>query len=578
MSAIAGVWCIDGRPAEPALLERMAETLAHRGPDGAGVWCEGAVGLAHRALRTTPEAFSETLPLVSPNGAFVLTADARLDNRRELLAAFALPLDDVCPDSELILRAYERWGSACPQKLAGDFAFAIWDARARKLFCARDRFGVRPFCYHHTPGRAFVFGTEIKALLCVPQVSRRLNEERVGDHVLAVLEDKEATFYRDILRLPPAHSLTVSTDGLRREAYWSLDPERQVRCSSDEDYAESFREHFCEAVRCRLRSSVPLGAMLSGGLDSSSVVCTARDLRRQGSDGPLAVFSLLFDAVPQCDERAFIESVIAQGDLVPHYLRGDEVSPLAGLDQLCRLLDEPLFGPNRFLMRTVWEAAHGAGCRVVLDGFDGDTTVSHGMVRLTELAATGRWIPLAAEAREYGRVHRVRVPGLLWKHAVRPLIPVRGSLRSVWRSAHRDTVGAAAPDPLINPAFAARAGIGDRLARLQGESAAAPRTERGHHLRRLTTGLLPFVVEQLGQGAAMFGMEPRHPFLDHRLAEFSLALPGDQKLRHGWRRLILRRAMEGILPSQVQWRPGKTDLSPNFTRALLRFERERMDE
>ncbi len=189
-----------------------------------------------------------------------------------------LPAPSDVTDAELILRAYKRWGERSPEHLLGDFAFAIRDAHRDVLFCARDHFGVKPFYYHHAPGRLFCFASEIKGLLALAEVPRRLNETRVADYLVPLLEDKVITFYEEIVRLPPAHRMTVSRDGVRIEEYWALDPTREIRMKSGEEYAEAFREIFTEAVHCRLRSAFPVGSMLSGGLDSSSIVCVARKL------------------------------------------------------------------------------------------------------------------------------------------------------------------------------------------------------------------------------------------------------------------------------------------------------------
>ena len=205
MSAIVGMLFADGRPVDPGDLERMTAPLAHRGPDGKGTWLGGRVGLGHLLLTTTPESQNERLPL--ERDGLTITADARLDNRDELLRA--LDISPAAPDGELILAAYGRWGEACPARLLGDFAFAVWDTRRRILFAARDHFGVKPLYYFCSPG-VFAFASELKALLPVPFVPRRLDEERVADYLLSLGEDTESTFYRDIRRLPPAHTITAT--------------------------------------------------------------------------------------------------------------------------------------------------------------------------------------------------------------------------------------------------------------------------------------------------------------------------------------------------------------------------------
>ncbi|HEY9875190.1 MAG TPA: lasso peptide isopeptide bond-forming cyclase, partial [Candidatus Obscuribacterales bacterium] len=303
MSAIAGIYYLDNRTVDPADLKRMVDILAHRGSDGCNIWSEGSIGFGHRMLWTTPESLLETLPLVNDTGEIVITADARIDNRDELIAVLKIsdrPVEKIT-DSQLILSAYEQWGENCPEQLVGDFAFAIWDRRKQVLFCARDHFGVKPF-YYYSSGQSFIFATEIKALLCLPDVPRRLNEVKVADYLASPTDDTAITFYKEIFRLPPAHRLTVSHEGITLQSYWSLDPSRELRLGSDEEYASAFRKLFTEAVRCRLRSAFPVGSMLSGGLDSSSITCVARQLLAGDKNSQLHTFSAIFDKMTQCDE------------------------------------------------------------------------------------------------------------------------------------------------------------------------------------------------------------------------------------------------------------------------------------
>jgi asparagine synthase (glutamine-hydrolysing) len=202
MSAIAGIFYLDRQPVERDHLSKMLDTLAHRGSDGANIWCENNVGLVHRMLWTTPESLLETLPLEKDN--LVITADARIDNRDELISALELsdlPKEKIT-DSDLILAAYQKWGEDCPTRLLGDFAFAIWDKREQILFCARDPMGVKPF-YYYSSGNIFIFASEIKALFTSPYVPCNLNEPMVADYLAKILFNgrKEDSFYQDIVEL-----------------------------------------------------------------------------------------------------------------------------------------------------------------------------------------------------------------------------------------------------------------------------------------------------------------------------------------------------------------------------------------
>ena len=582
MSAITGFYCRDGQPVDRGNLERMAESLVHRGPDAGGQWSNGPVGLGHRMLWTTPESLREHLPLMNKSGDVVITADARIDNRDELIAGLGLAewSHGAISDSELILCAYERWGEDSPKRLLGDFAFAIWDDRRQTLFCVRDHIGVKPF-YYHQSDRAFVFASEIKALLSVREVPRRLNPIRVADYLARTFEDQSITFYRDVFRLPAGHSMTVRHREARVQPYCSLDPVREIRLRSNDEYADAFRECFTEAVRCRLRSGFPVGGLLSGGLDSSSIVGTARKVLAEEGARRLHTFSAIFPDLPdvdlrKIDERPFMEAVLAMGGLTPHYVHADSLSPLTDLGRVFWHEDEALLAPNLYMHWALYRAAHQHDVRVLLDGVDGDTTVSHGMEYLSELARAGKVRTLGREVMAFARRYNSSPRRILWQFGLRPLVPE--PMRHAWRVVRRRNEPAWMANTPIKPAFAQRVGLAERVETLQGNGRASARSAREEHWHGLTSALLPYLLEAADKAAAAFSLEARYPFFDRRLMEFCLALPPEQKLHHGWTRVVMRRAMADILPEEVRWRVGKANLSPNFTRRLLEYDRRILDD
>jgi asparagine synthase (glutamine-hydrolysing) len=583
MSAIVGVYYFDGRPTDRTNLEEMVEILAHRGPDGADVWCRNSVGLGHRMLWTTPESLAEKLPLANQTGDLVITADARIDNRDELITALALTgrSPQEVADSQLVLDAYEKWGEGCLEHLLGDFAFAIWDGRKQALFCARDHFGIKPL-YYYLSERFFAFASEIKALFCLPEVPRRLNEVRVADHLARIFEDKASTFYQDILRLPAAHSITVGRGETRIRSYWSLDPSREVRLSSDEDYAGVFRETFTEAVCCRLRSAFPVGSTLSGGLDSSSIACIARELLAAEGNRRLHTFSAIFSGLPepdlsQIDERHYIDVVLAMGGFEPHYVQADCLSPLADLDRVLWHEDEAFLAPNLYMHWALYGAARQHDVRIFLDGIDGDTTVSHGLGYLAELTRTGRWRTLVAEATALSKRSNAFSPRwIIWQYGLRPVIPE--SVVKTWRLLRGRPRSMRVANKAINPVLVERVRLAERAQTLLGNGSGPAHTARAEHWHSLTSALIPYTLELADKASAAFSLEARYPFFDRRLVEFCLALPPEQKLHQGWSRAVMRRAMDGILPQEVQWRFRKANLSPNFKRRLLDCEQRTLDE
>ncbi|MBW4630355.1 MAG: lasso peptide isopeptide bond-forming cyclase [Iphinoe sp. HA4291-MV1] len=617
MSGIMGVYYLNGRPVDSADLRRMLDILEHRGPDGADIWVDRSIGLGHRMLWTTPESLLEELPLVNKTGDLVITSDARVDNRDELISKlhFDSPQEKIT-DSQLILAAYEKWGEKCPEYLLGDFAFAIWDGRKQSLFCARDHMGVKPFYYYFQAGKILAFGSEIKALLCLQEVPRLLNKIKVGDYLASICDDKSNTFYQDIFRLPPGSCMALSAKGMQIRSYWSLDPCSELRLSSDEEYAEALREIFAEAVRCRLRSAFPIGSHLSGGLDSSSVTCMARQLiTEEGANSrPLYTFSNIFDTISECDERPFIEAVLAQGGMVPHYVHADQQGPLSNLEQIFQYHDDVVPAPTHFLLWGLNHAAYQEGVRVVLDGFDGDNTISHGDGYLTELVRKGMWAEFAKEVGDLYKLglspfHYLREHGLLyleelargWKwvdfvretnqllqhfnisrrqlflqHGLKPLFPQ--SLLSAWRVLRRRKQLPKSRQSIIKRSFAKQIALNKRIQAFTDFPSRQLLTERERHWRGLTSGVLTLGLEVSDHYATAFSLELRHPFMDKRLIEFCLSLPPEQKLNQGWSRLVMRRAMTKILPEQVQWRRGKSDMSLSFVHGLLVHNRELVDE
>jgi asparagine synthase (glutamine-hydrolysing) len=419
----------------------------------------------------------------------------------------------------------------------------------------------------------FAFASEIKALLTLVEVSDEIDELEVARHlVIPVEDDLGATYYRDIRKVKPAHELTVSADGIRERRYWSLDPDRSLVLGSDAEYAEAVREQFLEAVRCRLRASGKVASMLSGGLDSSSITCAAAGLLEEcGHEPPLMTLSAVYDRASASDEREFMHEVSRAFAVRPLYFSADSVSPIAEIDLMNRLLDGANDAGNLYLNWNLYRMAAAHGANVVLDGFDGDTTLSHGVGRFVELAHGLRWWTMAREVSSYAKstgYAQVDAARWAWAHGIKPAIRTRIG---------REPQGARVPRlgswaNLLTPDYGAR--LVPRLA----ASPRPPKTERQEHFRLLERPLMMRAVsgiEAMGAGA---GVEVRLPFFDVRLVELCLSLPADQKLRKGWSRLVMRNAMQGILPEKIRWRAGKANVSIGFRLALQTLGTRKVEE
>ena len=585
MSGIGGVFGSGGAPVERHDLCKITRMLERRGPDGSDLWCRDSIGLVHTALVTTPEAKHEHLPLVSEGGALVITADARLDNRDELIRLLGLRdrERDGLGDGELILWAYRKWGERCPEHLLGDFAFAVWDSRERVLFCARDHFGVRPFYYHHSPGHLFAFASEPRAILVLEQVPYRIYEPRIADFLVTQLEgiDKTCTFFEEVYRLPPAHTLTVTPGGMAIRRFWTLEPGPELRLGSHEAYGDAFLEVFREVVRCRMRGpGSAVGVLLSGGIDSGSVAAVAAEEQAAAGGGPLPTFSGVGPDAGSCVETRAIHAAMAMPGLDPHRV------PYHSLGDLLPPLQDAAWGPDEPFDHTatlLWAldlAAGHRGVRALLDGTDGDILLAEGSY-LAHLMRRGRWRLAYREAAGRNRSLGFGEPPALQllKRGVQAWTPA-----PLWRLrrgppgwARRRRVENNLRSSLIAAEFAQRVRLAERLDALDAQRAGPPFPNlQQERARAITHPYLTVGLERFQRVAASLGTESRHPFADVRLAAFCASLPGDQTLRDGWPKSILRQAMAGRIPEEIRWRWGKERLGGAFTLAFMEAARERV--
>ena len=539
-------------------------------------WSEPAVRLAQAQAKDTDastaggdEPEPAAPPASDPELSLAVVGDIRLDDRSDLRGRLGLDPSQPIADPHLVLAAYRRWGDLCVEHLVGDFAFALWDGRRRQVTCARDPFGTRPFYFHLSPSM-FAFASAPEALLRLPAVPHRLNARAVVDYLFHRYEDTEASPWLDVLRLPPGSSLVVGADHVRRHRFWHPESIAELGLGSDAEYEEAFRVALGDAVGARL-AATGVGIYLSGGLDSSSVACVASRLYRGGR---LATFSAGFDLDPGSDERPFAAAVAAHIAADAHVVRPEDTSPLAEWAGAPWTGPGPGCSPQVAVVRSVTECAVEHGVSVLLSGIGGDSVVSHGPAYLTELAGSGRPGRFLVEARALGRRHHRTLGHVVQKYGLRPFVPapvVRA--RRALRRQNFAIAGVRAP---VRPEVIEALGLEGRAADL-GLPDHLPRTARQAHLAELTAGLPAYALEVSHHVDAVTGVERRYPFLDRRLAELCLSLPGDQKLRDGWTRSIMRRALVGVVPEVVRLRPGKSDLSNPLVRGLLGPDRPALE-
>jgi asparagine synthase (glutamine-hydrolysing) len=536
-------------------LNEMLRSIDHRGPDGSGAWCDDSVALGHQQLQSTPESQLDDQPY--RDDELVVVADARLDNRDELFTSLDVGSESHhISDSQLLLAAYRRWGARCTEKLIGAFAFVIWDANNDVMFCARDRFGVKPL-YTYQGDNVFAAASEMKALLVLPFVSPTVDEVKIGDFLEAIFHDKERTFYQALSRLPPAHVATVQSDAINKQQYWDLDPTRTVTLESDAAYERRFRELFEEAVRSRLRSDGTVGTALSGGLDSSSITVMTRELLPDNE--PVNTFSNVSDDAPSADEREYIESVTDREGYLPHYVFLDEIGIFEDREHMFDHYDLP---PHDTMHHGIWERVKRADCEgvnVLLEGALGDSATGYGLGLFAELLRTGRWRHLCQEVQAAAEMLDISPRRVLFHHGIKPLAPE--PVRRIY-SKVRGYGGIYEPDnPTLDSAFVEHIGLRDRLRDANSDYSVFTETARRRQRRSLLFGTMTASFETTDLAFAAFGVEPRYPFTDKRLVEFSLAMPASQQLSDGWTRSIMRRSISDLLPEDIRTRLIKDDRS-----------------
>lgn len=572
MSGITGIFRRDGKDVDPSDIKKMNDKIAHRGPDGSKVWCEGPVAFGHQMLHTTPESLHEILPFEDEESGLVITADARIDNREDLAPKLGIEDNEHVSDSYFILKAYEKWGDKCPEELLGDFAFAIWDKNRETLFCARDHMGVKPF-YYFLSDDVFYLSSEKKGLLVANEIPKKINEVRVADYLTFFVNDKEITFYEEIFRLKPAYYVIMDFFNYDERCYWDLNPNQEIIMDSDEEYAEKFLQIFFESVKCRIRSVNDVGSLLSGGLDSSSIVCAVRQiLADENLDYSLKTFTAFFDSLPKgVRERICVKKIVDGGKIEPHFINGDQISPLKYIDSMLESMDEPFNTPNLYLNWKLFDEVNKNNVKILLDGFDGDTTVFYYERYLFDLVREMRFKEFLLEIQAFYKTCNLN-PFIMFGRTFMPFVPdiVKKVLQKIINSfsINLDLNGNQNFDN-INKDLTSRINLKKRFYYLFEQPLKIAKSNKLRHHYHLTSGTMQYILEIADATAAHYSIEPRYPFFDRRLVEFCFHIPKEQKCYRGWDRYIMRRAMDGIIPSEIQWRRKKFGFGLNLRRNLI---------
>ncbi len=538
----------------------MTDAIAHRGPDGEGFWNneKNTVHLGHRRLSiidlssraAQPMSFANRYQLVY-NGEIYNYIEVRtfLQNKGYQFSTKS--------DTEVILAAYDFWKEKCLQQFDGMFAFAIWDEKEEKLFTARDRFGEKPFFYYEDEGN-FIFASEMKALWAIG-IDKKVNNKMLLNYItLGHVQnciDKEQTFFDDIYSLPPSHYLTyqpASNQLSKITRYWSLNKEMKIDIAA-EDAIEKFSELFNLSVKRRLRSDVPVGTSLSGGLDSSSIAYTINQLQKNTGKN-LQTFSAVFPGFEN-DESKYIQVVSSNLNLTNYQTQPLAIDLINDFEKLCYHQEEPFQSSGIFAQFKVFELAKQHDVKVLLDGQGADEILA-GYPRyihwfLQEVLSRHKLGATQIERRAFRKNNQV----FRWdiKNIIAAFLPSHAAMQ-LEKQEYRKTISH--PD------------ISDDFLNLLKHQEWV-----GIHKPIVTklNDILHFNITEMGleellrfadRNSMAHSREVRLPFLNHELAEFIFSLPSQLKMHDGWTKFLLRNAMNKKLPDEIVWRKEKVGFEP----------------
>ena len=564
MCGIAGIFHLEtAKPVDPQRVKRMTDAIAHRGPDGAGVWTAPGVGLGHRRLSII-DLEGGAQPMQSEDAALTLTFNGEIYNFRELrqeleAAGFAFRTQS---DSEVILHGWRHWGADCVSHFHGMFAFAIYDARTKQLFIARDRVGVKPLFYAPIADGSVIFGSELKALTAHPALRRDLDVSAVDDFMAFGFVPDHACILRSVEKLPAGHYLVLQQGRPLPPPtqYWDLDFSKRVR-GSQAELSEELRRLLRQGVAARMVADVPLGAMLSGGINSSAVVALMAEISRQ----PVKTCSLRFDDGAD-DEGAYAET-IARRFATDHRSRQVAADDFSLMDTLAHHFDEPFADASALPTYRVCEMTREQ-VTVALSGDGADEAFAgdqrHALHQKEEQIRG--LLPQSLRGRLFGGLGQV-YPKADW--APRHL-RAKTTLLSLGRSGP-----AGYTDAVSITHQATRHGLySARMRSAVGGYRAENHMERVMANAPAQSGLdqaqyadikmwLPGDILTKGDRMSMaVGLEPREPMLDHRLLEFAASLPERMRIRSGQGKWLLKKTMEPYLPRDILYRPKMGFVTP----------------
>jgi asparagine synthase (glutamine-hydrolysing) len=561
MCGIAGVIEFDGRAAESGVIRTMTDVIAHRGPDSQGHWTEGPVALGHRRLSIIDLSDSARQPMTSADGTCVIVFNGEIYNYRELAtllqqSGYRLATHS---DTEVILGMYQRYGVACLGHLRGMFAFAIWDRGARRLFVARDRVGIKPLYYYHASDR-FVFASELKGVVASGASQRTVNLDALFQYMRFLVVPQPASIFRDVHKLDPGSYLLIGADGtFQKAAYWDVAVVGSRPASLGEaECIEQFESTFRESVRYHLVADVPVGAFLSGGLDSSSVVTMMRQIAPAQR---IATFSTVFPSIPEYDEDAYARKVASLMG-TDHSVDAFKESFLDEFDRIIWYLDEPFAVSSAYALYYLAKAA-ARETKVVLTGDGGDELFAgyegykNDAYRLAH--RRGRYLLAAVYGAALAADRIIRTGNRRVQRWLAGLARRVGSEGLRYSEQVAQSSLYAMSQVLNSDIFLAGLSAWQRnlMARYYDDLETDDRLERKLYAE-YKTRLVDEMLMKVDRMTMAHALEARVPLLDHKVVELAFQTPTRMKLRtvNGERvgKYVFKKVMERYLPNDIIYR------------------------
>ncbi|MFX0195743.1 MAG: asparagine synthase (glutamine-hydrolyzing) [Candidatus Hodarchaeota archaeon] len=568
MCGICGVYYFSGKHVELQEIVEMRDVMSHRGPDDEGMYIRNNLGLGHRRLSIIDLSSGARQPMANEDKSIWLIFNGEIYNYVELAHELKSKghIFRSRSDTEIILHAYEEYQEQCNNFFNGMWAFAIWDSKKKHLFCSRDRFGIKPFYYYLDKDR-FVFASEIKSILKAISWNTQPNETKIFEFLaFSTLDTDDATMFKGIKQLPAGHFLSIKCDKVEIRQYWSLNQKEEwYRELSDHQVAHELKSLFEDSVRVRLRSDVPVASLLSGGIDSTSIVCiVSRLLGAESGKNNHETFSASYDD-SRWDETEFIDTAVKFSGVRNTKIIVKSLDIPETLNQIIWFHDEPFVLGSTFVEFLIFREIKKYGAKVVLNGQGADEIFAgYNRFKGPFLTSLLKALELERFAAEF--IGYYKKDGLL-----STLIPL--STAFIPRQFKRKLKFLLPKGPisyLSNDFFHSY---------YPGAIKSQPNFKHGDPFssqlyHSVVTEPLPPILHREDRNSMAFSIELRVPFLDYRFVEYVFSLPSKQKIRQGMTKYAFRNAMKGILPERIRLRPDKIGFETPLDRWIRGDARE----